>query len=246
MKKIISLALLLAMMLMLCVSCRDPKPDDGNDVDDGTTDDGNVDSIAEDIASVVDCYGRSYPHKIVVTSTQQFGAQSLNSTTEITRGTIGSEFVAKKVAVLERLRSIADGSGVDVYGPVETVKEELWFRVGKGLSSDKGETWDAEGENFFPDKGTFALNLNPDLMSDVVYKNGSLSFKVVRANTKAFFGDDTSITGDATVVISTGGGFVTEVRISWSKPENVATGVELTTVSLKASYIYDQQKVTFD
>ena len=227
MKKIIAISLLLVTVLMLLAGCKQ-----------------KVDT--SDIDTIKAAYGRSYPHRIEVTSTQQFGSQSLNSSTTLVRGTVGSDYAAKKITNLERLRSIEDGSGIDVYGPVETIKEELWYIASLGISSDKGETWDAEGENFFPEKGTFALNLNPDLMSDIVYEDGTMSFKVLKANSKAFFGADTSITDDASVTIVTAGGTVNEVKISWVKPENIASGVEMTTVTLRAVYIYDQQKVTFD
>ena len=226
MKKIISLLLLLTTAALLLVGC--------------------VGGSEKDIEKVNACYERSYPHKIVVSSTQQYGSQILTGKTELVRGTIGSDFVAKKKVELEQLRSIEDGSGVDVFGPIEKIKEELWFRVGVGVSSDKGETWDAEGENFFPDKGAFALNLDADLMEDVVYEDDKMTFKVLKANTKAFFGEDTAITEDAVVTIKMGGGLITQVSVTWVEPENYATGVELTTVSIVAEYIYDQQNITFD
>lgn len=226
MKKIISLALLLVTAVMLLAGCKA--------------------AAKKDIDKIKECYDRSYPHKIVVESTQQFGAQSLLSTTELTRGTIGADFVAKKKINLEQLRSIEDGSGVDVYTYVETIKEEHWFRVGVGVSSDKGTTWDPEAENFFPDKGAFALNLDVSLMDDVEYDDGVMTFTVTKDNTKSFFGPDTTITEDAKVEIHTGGGFVTSVLVSWVKPENMATGVEMTTVTIKADYFYDQQNITFD
>lgn len=225
MKRIISLLLLLATVAMLFASCS---------------------RASKDIDKIKECYDRSYPHKIVVTSTQQFGAQSLLSTTEMVRGTIGSDFVAKQKTTREQLRSIEAGSGIDVYGPIETIKEEVWFRVGLGTTTDKGANWDEAGENFFPDKGVIALNLDTDLMDDVVYEDDKMTFKVAKANTKAFFGQNTSITEDVSVVIYTGGGFVTGVEVTWVKPENYATGVEMTTVNIKAEYIYDQQNVTFD
>lgn len=226
MKKIISLALLLVTAVLLLAGCKM--------------------ASKKDIDKIKECYNRSYPHKIVVESTQQFGAQSLLSTTEFTRGTIGPDFVAKKKVNLEQLRSVEDGSGYDVYTYVETIKEEQWFRAGVGVSSDKGTTWDAEAENFFPDKGAFALNLDASLMDDINYEDGVMTFTVKKENTKSFFGPETAISEDAKVEIHTGGGVVTSVLVSWVKPENMATGVEMTTVSIRADYFYDQQNITFD
>ena len=226
MKKIISLALLLVTAVLLLAGCKA--------------------ASKKDIDKIKECYDRSYPHKIVVESTQQFGAQSLLSTTELTRGSIGSDFVAKKKINHEQLRSIEDGSGIDIYPYIETIRGEEWFRVGMGVSSDKGATWDAEAENFFPDKGAFALNLDSSFMDDIDYNDGVMTFTVTKENTKSFFGADTSITEDAKVEIRTGGGFVTSVIVSWVEPANMATGVEMMTVTVKADYFYDQQNITFD
>ena len=224
MKKIIAFTLVLVTALSVLIGCAGNK---------------GIDEINE-------CYARSYPHKIVVESTQQFGSKSLFSITEIVRGKVGADEVSKKVSSLERLRSIEDGSGVDVYGPIETVKEEIWYRDGKGISFDKGNSWDETGVNFFPEKGGIAIDLKEDLMDDVNYEDGKLSFTVAKNNTKAFFGNNTTITEKVTVEIITGGGFVTEVKMSWVEPENTLTGVEMTNVSIKAQYIYDQQNISLD
>ena len=226
MKKIISLLLLLATATMLLAGCKR--------------------ASKKDIEKVNECYNRSYPHKIVVESTQQFGAQSLVSTTELTRGMIGVDFVAKEKVSREQLRSVEDGSGTDVLPYVETVREERWFRVGVGVSTDKGQTWDAAAENFFPSKGVFALNLDSSLMDDVKYNNGTLTFTVTKDNVKNFFGAGFGVIEDVKVEIRTGGGFVTSVLISWVEAQNLSTGVEMVSATIKADYYYDQQKISFD
>ena len=225
MKKIIAFSLMIVTVLSLLAGCK---------------------KSTKGVSEVNDCYARSYPHKIVVETTQQFGSKTLASTTEVTRGIVGSDFVAKKKVSQERLRSIEDGSGVDVYGPVETINEEYWYREGKGLSSDKGKTWIEAGENFFPEKGKIAINLNTDLMDDISYANGTLSFTVAKSNTKAFFGEGAAITEPVSVKIYTAGGVVTSVEMSWVEPENTVTGVEMTTVKVKSEYIYDQQNITLN
>ena len=229
MKKIIAFLLIAVLAVSLLASC-----------------DMVAGSGKSDIETVSACYARSYPHKIVVESTQQVASQNLVSVTEIVRGMIGTDFVAKAIVNGEQLRSVEDGSGKKVYGHVETLKSETWFRVGKGTSEDKGETWDAEGVNFFPEKGAMALDLNADLMADVKFENGTLTFKVLKANTEAFFGEGVAVDADVSVALATAGGVVNRVTMDWVEEANLATGVDLMTVRIVADYIYDQQRVSMD
>lgn len=225
MKRIIALLLVAVMSLAFLAGCQ-------------TT-------PVEKIDEIKSCYANSYPHKIVVESTQQFGNQTLISTTTLMRGAIGNEFAAKMIVDGEQLRSIEDGSGTVVYGHVEELEGEYWYRTGKGLCSD-GSNWDDEGENFFPDKGEIALNLDPALMTNPVYEGNTLSFTVSKANSAKFFGEDGKIDADATVRVTTGGGFVTNVVVSWSIPANFSTGVDTMNVTIESVYIYDQQRISFD
>ena len=224
MKKIIALTLILATVAVLFTGCASSKG----------------------VKAINECYERSYPHKIYVKSTQQTDEQTLFSETTLTRGTVGSSFVAKKVAVLESYRSVEDGSGDNVYGPIAVDKTEIWYKEGQGTSTDKGANWDAAGENFFPKKGEIAIEFKESLMKNSTYEGGVLSFTVEKKNTKEFFGNNTTITEDVKVEIVTAGGVVTQVKMSWVEPANAATGVGMTTVEIEATYIYDQQNITLN
>lgn len=202
-----------------------------------------------EIEWVLDCYARSYPHLIRVESTQQFGANTLNSETVIVRGSVAGDFVACMTVDGEQMRSIQDGSGKTVYGPIEELDSETWFRMNVGTSTDK-VNWDPEGTNFFPAQGSFALPIDADYLKNVKYEggpnDGTLSFTVEKGDTAKFFGEDGKVDTDVSVEIVTGGGNVTSVKITWTVPANTAAGVEIMNVTIKTQYDYTQQKISLD
>ena len=57
---------------------------------------------------------------------------------------------------------------------------------------------------------------------------------------------DGKVDADVNVTITTGGGNVTAVEMSWTVPANTASGVEIMTVSIKTQYNYTQQKISLD
>lgn len=231
MKKIIALILLVVLSVSLLVGC----------VGDN--------SAKTETEWVLDCYERSYPHRITVDSTQQFGGDVLNSETVIVRGSVGGDFAARMTVHGEQLRSIQDGSGKTVYGPVEELDSEIWFRNGYGTTTDK-TNWDAEGANFFPAQGSFALKLDADYLKNVKYSGtkdaGTLTFTVGKDDTAKFFGEDGKIDADVSVTVVTGGGNVTAVNISWTVPANMNSGVEIMTVNIRTVYDYTLQKISLD
>ena len=230
MKKIIALILLVVLSASLLASC-------------------TTDTAKTEIEWVLDCYERSYPYLITVDSTQQFGGEVLNSETTIVRGSVGGDFLACMTVHGEQLRSIQDGSGKTVEQYVEELDSEIWFRNGYGTSTDK-TNWDAEGENFFPAQGAFALDLKADYIQNAKYTgnkdNGTLTFTVAKADTAKFFGEDGKVDADVNVTVVTGGGNVTAVNITWTIPANTATGVELMNVTVKTVYDYTQQRISLD
>ena len=231
MKKIIALILLVVLSVSLLAGC-----EMGN-------------AAKTETEWVLDCYARSYPHLIKVNSTQQFGGNVLNSETVLVRGSVGGDFVACMTVHGEQMRSIQDGSGKEVYGPIEELDSETWFRMNVGTSTDK-VTWDPEGKNFFPAQGSFALPVNASYLKNAKYvgtqNDGTLTFTVAKADTAKFFGEDGKVDADVNVTVITGGGNVTAVEMSWTLPANTATGVETMTVSIKTQYNYTQQKISLD
>ena len=230
MKKIIALLLLAVLSVSLLAGCTGG-------------------SAETEIEWVLDCYERSYPHLIRVESTQQFGATVLTGETVIARGSVGGDFVAYMTVDGEQMRSIQDGSGKVVYGPVEDLESETWFRMNYGTSTDK-VNWDPEGTNFFPKQGSFALPLEADYLKNAKYvgtqNDGTLTFTVGKDDTAKFFGEDGKVDSDVNVEITTGGGNVTAVKITWTIPANTSAGVELMNVTIKTQYDYTQQKISLD
>ena len=195
---------------------------------------------------VNECYDRSYPYKIVVSSTQQFGSTTLECKTELVRGLIGSDFVAKKIIDGEQMRPIDEGSGKQVYDYVKVTREEIWFRASEGVSYDKGKSWDTSGVNIFPDKGQISLGLEARYLRNAVYEDGVFEFTVAANDTEAVFGKAGKVDADVRGRIETAGGVVTSVELSWVEAANFRTGVDTMTVTMVAEYVYDQQNVSFN
>ena len=222
MKRIIAVLLTIVLAIGMLVSCNEE---------------------TSDLDAFNKCYATSNPDKIVVTSTQAFDTMALEYKTTITKGKIGDLEAATMTVKGEKMRTIEDGSGEVVYGPIEEIDITKWYREDKGVSEDKGATWDEDADSFAPGRGEIALNLNPEKLSNVVIEGNTLSFIVKAENTAEVFGDLADVEYDISVEILTDGAVVTNVRLSWVIPYNGETGVERTTVTIDTYYYYDLQKL---
>lgn len=222
MKKIISALLTLVLALGVLTSCN-----------------GGV----ADLSAFDACYASSDPDKIVVVSTQAFDTMALENRTVITKGKIGDIDAATMTVKGEKMRSVEDGSGQLVLGPVEEIDITKWYRSDMGVSEDKGETWDAKAASFVPEKGDLALKLDPTVLENVVIDGNKLTFVVKPENSAKVFGNLEGIESDINVEILTDGAVVTNVRVSWVVPYNGATSVEKTTVTINTTYYYDLQQL---
>lgn len=196
-----------------------------------------------DLSAFDACYASSDPDKIVVVSTQAFDTMALENRTVITKGKIGDVDAATMTVNGEKMRSVEDGSGQNVYGPIEKIDIVKWYRSDMGVSEDKGVTWNADAESFVPAKGEFALNLDPTLLENIVIDGNKLTFIVKPENSVKVFGELANVENDISVEIVTDGAVVTNVRISWVVPYNGTSGVDTTTVTINTSYYYDLQQL---
>ncbi len=223
MKRIIAALLTLILAVGVLVGC-----DDNKEID---------------LSPFEACYALSNPDKIVVVSVQAFDTMALENKTTITKGKIGDVDAAVMTVKGEQMRSVEDGSGQIVYGPVEEIDVTKWYRSDMGVSEDLGETWDAEAPSFAPAQGEIAIDLDIANLSDVVVDGNKLTFVVKAENTIKVFGADADIASDVSVEILTDGAVVTNVSMSWVIPYNGETGVERTTVTVNAVYYYDLQQI---
>ena len=217
MKRIIAFALVLALGVCLLVGC--------------------AGSAIKDINA---CYERSHPDKIVVVSSQAFADKVLVNTTTLVRGTLKNGVTAATMVVEgEKMRTVEDGSGEIVYGPIEELDVQKMYVEGQGVYENGA--WNAEATNFFPAKGEIALDLKASAMRSVKHNGNAYSFVVPAGKAVQIFGEGTDVESDIAVEIVTDGAFVTNVNMSWIVPVNLSTGVDQTTVTISTTYHYDLQ-----
>ncbi len=194
-------------------------------------------SAARDINA---CYERSHPDKIVVVSTQAFADKVLENTTTLVRGTLKNGSAAATMVVEgEKMRTVEDGSGEIVYGPIEEIDIKKMYVEGQGVYENGA--WDADATSFFPAKGELSLNLQASAMRSVKRDGNAYSFVIPAGKTANIFGEGAEIASDVAVEIVTDGAFVTNVNMSWIVPINLSTGVDQTTVTISTTYYYDLQ-----
>ena len=223
MKKILSFVLILACAFML-FSCGDDR-----------------DTLGE----ISEMYGAIAPSKVVINSSESFGDYKIEFKSTLMVGKVDGVDAAVYEYTEQKLRTVADGAGVDIVGPIETKTEKWEYSEDLGRR-DNGGKWDINGLDFTPETGAIALNLTYDTVKDLTedLEARTVSFTVESANTEAVFGE--AIPADVAVVISHSGADITGVTLSYtySNPDN--EDHPAVTVLIEASYSYETQVFSFD
>ncbi len=223
MKKVISLVLTLALLSILLVSCG------GN---------AGVDTVEK-------CYEQSNPYKITVVSTQTFTIP-LECTTTIVRGEVDGKAVAVETVKGTRLLSIEEGSGREILEATQEIDTTRWYQEGKGVSTNKGKTWDATAPSFVSERGGMALDLSDtSVMKNLKFENNKLSFTVAGADATKIFPkiDADGTAGDVSVIITTDGQRVNSVDVSWTVPATPLAQIGEISVKIVATYDYGYNAV---
>ncbi len=234
MKKILSLILILvcAFALFSCGGDDDDKPDF---------------TTIEDLNKM---YNAIAPSRVDTVATQTFGKYTLTSTSTLKTGVAVDGFsVTLYTYSKQQMRTVEDGSGVDVLKPIETVTGEWVYHEDKGYRENGGD-WDATGVNFTPETGAIALNMTEETVKDYLAdeETKTITFTVAAENIEAVFGVafvDLE-TEEISVTITHSGADITSVSIAYTiiNPEN-DEHPEIA-VTLTASYAYDSQEITID
>ena len=238
MKKIIALLLIAVLSLSLLVSC-------GDEPDPTPTPDGGDQPTLTNVEKVAAMYANSKPTKVVATTTQTFGNKTLTGSYTLTVGTVDGVEAANYVANYEQMRDVNSGATINIYGPIEAVSEQLDYRKGWGVrSGGPGNRWDKNADSFVPEKGSIALNLVDEILTDVVYENNKLPFKVTKDKTALVLGEANALSVDVLVEIIDDGASITGVSISYVLPADSANNVEETVINISAVYTYDLERIT--
>ena len=219
MKKIIAILLALSCVFALA-SCG------GNDVD-----------------AVGEMFKNSKPTKTVITTSQAFGNTVLSGNYVMQTGLIDGKAATVYTATYQELLSVEEGGASNlVQGDIVTRTETREYLEGKGVR-ENGGSWNKSGENFALETGPVSLNLSSEYIKTFTYESHLLRCAVAAANTAEVLGLAEDLSTDVSIEIVDDGASVTSVVISYAIPADAASSVDETTVSIKAEYYYDLQKI---
>ena len=207
------------------------------------------DGVEADVASINEMYKNSAPTLTVVETTQDFGSgDPLEGRYVLQTGKVGGAVATVYTYSYEVLRSVEDGAGSEIKKVQEAITGSKEFLEGKGVRENGGQ-WNPDGYNFAPLAGAMALNLDMKNLTDPVYANNTLNFKVAVDKAQEVFGtiinndlEEDAIAADLEVEIKHAGSVITSVVIKYA-----ITGEDDypdSQVIVKATYSYDLQKIT--
>ena len=246
MKKLIALILAIC-CLFAVVSCDFGGADEGlGDIDEATS---------AKIDEVLAMFDDSIPKRSETKTTETVGNVTIESSAYLATGTIGGKVATVYEGSYQSLSEI--GNNFDM---VQTEKESKWYVEGKGVSTDKGVTWDAAGVDFAPKEGFIKVTLNKSRIKTASYNAETSTLEVVIAKQYAtevvgeYLEKGQTIDSDITITIVTSGGRVTGLKLQYSipshqidVPESDATiQVQETTVVVDAKYFYGEEIITLE
>lgn len=237
MKKILSILLLVACVFSVA-SCNKNKGGSGFS-----------------LANYETYFASSVPTKAVTKVSQTISTTTLESVTTLTTGSLAD---GTKASVYE--------SNVQTFNDIESlelnyIKEKKtvkWYCEGKGISTNKGRTWDAEGLDFA--NGPIYINLDSELYDgNISYDNATDTLVLgVSAENSAtalasFLEDGQKFEYDSTITIAASGGRISSIKVEYSVDpydigDDIANMIEIEEIKvvIEASYSYDYQTINFN
>jgi hypothetical protein len=211
----------------------------------------------EQLEAAITMLEETVPTKVVSTTTQTFGKTKLVAVATLTTGTIGGVAAATFVNNYQVFEDVDSGN----YDEVRDVQETMWYVEGKGVSTNKGQSWDAEAANFAPTAGFIGLNLDEKYIESAEYDSatGALTIKISEENVgavlKSYLAEGEVIESDVYITIVSAGGRISSISLEYYIPEGeiyldeeeteyIEVG-ELSVV-ITAVYTYDTQRITME
>jgi hypothetical protein len=196
-------------------------------------------------------------------------SESISSTT------LKSEITVVTGALADGTKASVYQSNIQSFNDIESIKlnyinetkQNIWYCEGKGTSTTKGRTWNAEGVDFAPTADSIFINLDSSMLKNVSYDNSTetLSFEVPGANALKVIGnfipreydeeenDITYFPYDTKLTITAAGGRITNIKIEYTVEgydvgDDIANMVEIGDINvvIEAAYSYHYQTISFD
>lgn len=242
MKKIIALVLALCCIFAI-VSCN------GNS--------GNVDeATSAKLAEVLQMFDDSIPTRAETKTTEKIGNVVLESTALLATGMMADGTKASLYeGSFQSLREVGNSLEMKVEQP-----ESKWYIEGKGVSTDKGITFDAEAGDFAPTEGFIKLAISDSMISEAKWneEDSTLTLTVTQEHATnvvaAYLEEGQTIDSDIVITIVTAGGRITGLKLEFSTPTHTVNvgedggtlEIPSTSVTIDTKYIYGLQTISFE
>lgn len=201
-----------------------------------------------EVDMVGDMFKASKPTKTLVATTQQFGETTLEAQYTLVTGLIDGVSASVYEAIYDELISVEDGATEIVQDSIVERYELLEYLDGYGVRKTEGDKvgkWEA-AENFASETGPMSLNLLSDYVKEFKYEDKKLVCVVEAKNTAEVLGVEEDLPVGVTIEVTDDGASITQIIITYTLPEDTASEVPETKVTIKAFYFYDLQKIEID
>lgn len=193
------------------------------------------------VQKIAGMYKASNPTKSFVTTRQDFGDFWLGGESTLVVGTYNGRTAAVLTYVYQELADLGSFNST-VKRSVQGSKEYI---AGYGVREDainNSYAYFQSGDNFAPNAGAIALNLQADLLTNVSYENHVFKATVPTKNLKAVFGEDTTIKTQTEITIVDAGNLIASVTLVYKIPS--ITAAPDVTVTVNATYTYNVETIT--
>ena len=218
-------------------------------------DQGTMDEVTSaQLDAMLEMFDDSIPTKSETYTTETIGKNVvIKSRATLVSGHIGS----LKASVYEGSYQSLSEVG-NTLSMVKTETESKWYVEGKGVSTDKGVTFNAEEGDFAPTEGFIKIKISKNMVSEAEYDEQTSTLKLTIPKKHAtevvgaYLEKGQTIDSDIIVTLTCAGGRITGLKLEYSIPTHMITVPESeteiqvpdTTVVVEAIYSYGLQSIT--
>lgn len=217
---------------------------------------GNMDEVTSaQLDAMLNMFDDSIPTKSETYTTETVGNVKIESYATLVTGQIGT----LKASIYEGSYQSLSEVG-NTLNMVKTETETRWFVEGKGVSTDKGVTYDAEQGDFAPTEGFIKVKISKKMVSEAKYNEADSTLELTIPQkyatdvVGAYLERGQTIDSDIKVTLTSAGGRITGLKLQYSIPAHSVTvedsGVEVpipeTTIVVEAKYSYGLQTINLE
>ena len=221
---------------------------------------GEEEVVTNGVLDTIEYYSNSQPTRVETVTCQtildddgETAVEELDGYYLLVTGKINGKIATVKTYTQDVLRSVEDGSKVEIVPPVDTQSGSEEYLEGYGRRINGGQ-WNPDGYNFSPAIGSIAIGITEANITNWKYEeaqyNNTLSFTVANAKIAEVFGADEDgipaieADSDVEVVITNNGAVVTGITISYSVEMKGDFPARNVTISVTYGYAVEEVTLT--